>query len=104
MNMNDRLVSVGGQATYPIWQLAQQCSPTWYQENYYVDGNVSATGDGNMDYPFSTMAEALAASSAAIALSANRYWARRNAKKRMLSDAVRLILMPWRVSGAITFQ
>ena len=79
MNMNDRLVSVGGQATYPIWQLAQQCSPTWYQENYYVDGNVSATGDGNMDYPFSTMAEALAASSAAIALSANRYWARRNA-------------------------
>ena len=79
MNVNDRLLSVGGQASYPIWQLIQQASPTWYAQNYYVDGNVSATGDGSMDYPFSTLAEAAVASSASIALSANRWWARRNA-------------------------
>ena len=81
INVNDRLLSVGGQASYPIWQLQQLCGmgPTWYQNNYYVDGNVSATGDGSMDNPYSTFAEAAVASSASIALSANRFWARRNA-------------------------
>lgn len=81
INVNDQLVSIGGQASYPIWQLQQLCGmgPTWYQNNYYVDGNVSATGDGSMDNPYSTLAEAAVASSASIALTANRFWARRNA-------------------------
>ena len=79
MDTNDRLLSVGGQASYPIRDIINQASPTWYTENYYVDGNVSATGDGSEEYPFSTFAEASAASHAAIALSASRHWARRNA-------------------------
>lgn len=45
---------------------------------YYVDGNVSATGGGSPDHPYATLAEAVTASDAAIALSANRWWARRN--------------------------
>ena len=45
---------------------------------YFVDGNVSATGAGTIDHPFSTIAEAITASNASIALSANRWWARRN--------------------------
>jgi len=79
MDTQDRLLSVGGQASYPIRDIINQASPTWYTENYYVDGNVSATGDGSEEYPFSTLAEASAASHAAIALSASRHWARRNA-------------------------
>ena len=43
-----------------------------------MDGNVSATGDGSIDHPFSTLAEAIAASDTSIALTANRWWARRN--------------------------
>ena len=46
--------------------------------DYYVDGNVGATGSGDKDYPFSTLAEAIAASNASIALGTNRWWARRN--------------------------
>ncbi len=46
--------------------------------DYYVDGNVSATGDGTLKRPFSTLAEAIAASDISIALTANRWWARRN--------------------------
>ncbi len=46
--------------------------------DYFVDGNVSATGSGTIDSPFSTLAEAIAASDANIALAANRWWARRN--------------------------
>jgi hypothetical protein len=53
--------------------------PTWYENNYFVDGNVSSTGDGSINYPFSTLAEAAVVSSANIALTANRFWARRNA-------------------------
>jgi hypothetical protein len=45
---------------------------------YYVDGNVAATGGGSPDHPYATLAEAITASNAAIALSANRWWARRN--------------------------
>jgi hypothetical protein len=47
-------------------------------EDYYVDGNVSATGSGARDYPFSTLAEAIAASNTSIKLTFNRWWARRN--------------------------
>ncbi len=46
--------------------------------DYYVDLNVSATGAGTLKEPFSTIAEAIAASNTSIGLSANRWWARRN--------------------------
>lgn len=45
---------------------------------YYVDGNVSATGTGTANSPFKTLAEAITASNTSIALTANRWWARRN--------------------------
>lgn len=45
---------------------------------YFVDGNVSATGNGTIDHPYLTLAEAITASNTSIALSANRWWARRN--------------------------
>lgn len=45
---------------------------------YYVDGNVSATGGGSPDHPYATLAEAITASNTSIALTANRWWARRN--------------------------
>jgi len=46
--------------------------------DYYVDGNVSATGTGTIDSPYLTLAEAVTASDTSIALTANRWWARRN--------------------------
>jgi hypothetical protein len=46
--------------------------------DYYMDLNVSATGDGSINYPFSTLAEAIAASNTSIGLRDNRWWARRN--------------------------
>jgi len=80
MNPSDRLLSVGGQASYTIQQikmmmgLGNHCGV-----DYYVDGNVSATGQGNSwESPFSTLSEALAASHAEIAVTASRHWARRN--------------------------
>jgi len=46
---------------------------------YFVDANVSATGDGSSwDSPYQTIAEGLAASQAQVTNSANRAWARRN--------------------------
>jgi hypothetical protein len=52
-------------------------------EDYFVDGNVTASGKGkswgrNDKRPFKTFAEATTASNTSIALSANRWWARRN--------------------------
>lgn len=48
-------------------------------QDYFVDGNVSATGDGlSWATAFLTLAEAIAASNISIALTANRWWARRN--------------------------
>ena len=48
-------------------------------QDYYVDLNVSATGDGlGWGTAMSTIAEAIAASNTSIGLSANRWWARRN--------------------------
>ena len=82
MDTNDRLLSVGSQASYPISTLRSMMHGVGKADpmgqEYYVDGNVSATGDGSLDYPYSTFAEAAVASSANIALSANRFWARRN--------------------------
>jgi len=46
--------------------------------DYFVDLNVSATGDGSMQSPFATIAEAITASNTSIGLTANRWWARRN--------------------------
>jgi hypothetical protein len=46
--------------------------------DYYVDGNVAFTGDGSLNYPFSTLSEAIAASNTSIGLRDNRWWARRN--------------------------
>ena len=77
----DRIVLVGGgDATMSIPQLQSMISPAQYNVNYYVDGNASASGQGTgWDTPYKTLAEALAASHAEIALDANRHWARRNA-------------------------
>lgn len=47
-------------------------------DDFYVDGNVSATGDGSINYPFKTLAEAITASNTSIAKVDNRWWARRN--------------------------
>lgn len=47
--------------------------------DYYVDGNRVTSGSGlSWDTAFKTLAEAITASNASIALSANRWWARRN--------------------------
>lgn len=51
--------------------------------DYFVDGNASASGEGTSwgkggFSPYKTLAEAIAASNTSIALSANRWWARRN--------------------------
>lgn len=51
--------------------------------DYYVDGNVTASGNGtswglNEKRPFQTLAEAITASNTSIGLAANRWWARRN--------------------------
>jgi len=59
-------------------QVAPTPNPTG-AEDYFVDGNVSATGKGDSwESPYSTLAEAIAASNVSIALTANRWWARRN--------------------------
>lgn len=48
-------------------------------QDYFVDGNVSATGDGlSWKSPFKTLVEAITASNISIASTANRWWARRN--------------------------
>jgi hypothetical protein len=54
---------------------------------FYVDGNVTATGSGSPDHPFATLAEAIAASDAAITSSTKRWWARRN-KIFVVGDAL----------------
>jgi hypothetical protein len=78
--MSERILSVGGnRASRPISDFLLQESMTGPKAGtYFVDGNVSATGDGSIDHPYSTLAEAIAASDTSIALSANRWWARRN--------------------------
>ena len=76
----ERILSVGGnQATRPITDFfmgPQAFGPP--AAEYYVDGNVTTTGSGKANSPFSTLAEAIAASNTSIALTAHRWWARRN--------------------------
>ena len=80
MNLQDRLVSIGGQASYSIASILGMVSPLNYGVNYYVDGNASASGQGNSwESPYNSLIEALAASHAEIAVSASRHWAKRNA-------------------------
>lgn len=55
----------------------RQPNPSLAQD-YFVDGNVAVSGDGSMEEPFSTLAEAIAASNISIGLHNNRWWARRN--------------------------
>jgi hypothetical protein len=78
--MGERILSVGGNmATRPIsdFMLGPQVFGPPAAE-YYVDGNVSTTGSGSATHPFSTLEEAIDASNTSIALSAHRWWARRN--------------------------
>lgn len=78
--MSERILSVGGnQASRPISDFLMS-NEYWGPKGgtYYVDGNVAATGTGSPDHPYATLAEAIAASDAAMVLSANRWWARRN--------------------------
>ena len=80
MDFNDRLISVGGQASYPISSILSMVSPQQYGVNYYVDGNASASGQGNSwESPYNSLIEALAASHAELAVLASRHWAKRNA-------------------------
>jgi hypothetical protein len=80
MNLQDRLVSLGGQASYSIASILGMVNPLNYGVNYYVDGNASASGQGNSwESPYNSLIEALAASSAEIAVAASRHWAKRNA-------------------------
>lgn len=73
------LVMGGGRATRPISDFLTTNDYFGPKGGvYYVDGNVAATGSGSPDHPYATLAEAITASDAAIALSANRWWARRN--------------------------
>jgi len=78
--MSERILTVGGRAaSRPISDFLT--SNEYFGPKggvYYVDGNVAATGGGSPDHPYATLAEAIAASDAAIASSTNRWWARRN--------------------------
>lgn len=78
--MGERVRTVGGsRATKPITDFLTTNEYFGPRGGvYYVDGNVAATGSGSPDHPFATLAEAITASDASIALAANRWWARRN--------------------------
>jgi len=68
----DGSLIINGQQVFPF------PNPTGAQD-YWVDGNVSATGSGDViTSPYKTLAEAIAASDISIALTANRWGARRN--------------------------
>lgn len=78
--MSERLLTVGGKsASRPMTDFLM--SNEYFGPKggvYYVDGNVAATGNGSPDHPYATLAEAIVASDAAMALATNRWWARRN--------------------------
>lgn len=78
--MSERILSVGGnRASRPISDFLLAESMTGPKAGtYFVDGNVSATGGGTASHPFKTLAEAIAASDAAMTKATNRWWARRN--------------------------
>lgn len=72
-----QVIAAGGILRMEPGSLIQYANPTGAAD-YYVDGNVSATGDGSIDSPYLTLAEAITASNTSIGLTANRWWARRN--------------------------
>lgn len=72
-----QVIAAGGSMIMEPGSFIQWANPTGAAD-YFVDGNVSTTGEGTIDSPFSTLAEAIAASNISIALTANRWWARRN--------------------------
>lgn len=74
---NRQVIAAGGILRMEPGSMIQYANPTGAAD-YYVDGNVSATGEGTIDSPYSTLAEAIASSDISIALTANRWWARRN--------------------------
>ena len=78
--MSERVLTVGGsRASKPVSDFLTTNEYFGPKGGvYYVDGNVAATGGGSPDHPYATLAEAIAASDAAMALSTNRWWARRN--------------------------
>jgi hypothetical protein len=78
--MSERVLTVGGnKASKPISDFLTTNEYFGPKGGvYYVDGNVAATGGGSPDHPYATFAEAVVASDAAMALSSNRWWARRN--------------------------
>lgn len=71
------VVASGGQILVEPGGSVMGGNPTGAAD-YFVDLNVSATGDGSMQSPFATIAEAITASNTSIGLTANRWWARRN--------------------------
>jgi hypothetical protein len=71
------VVAYGGQILVEPGGSIMGGNPTGAAD-YFVDLNVSATGDGSMQSPFATIAEAITASNTSIGLTANRWWARRN--------------------------
>lgn len=74
---NVMVIAEGGQLIAEPGSNIQWGNPTGAAD-YYVDLNVSATGDGSLGSPFATIAEAITASNTSIGLTANRWWARRN--------------------------
>lgn len=74
---NTLVVASGGQILVEPGGSVMGGNPTGAAD-YFVDLNVSATGDGSMGSPFATIAEAITASNTSIGLTANRWWARRN--------------------------
>jgi len=72
-----QVIAAGGIMRMEPGSMIQYANPTGAAD-YYVDGNVSATGSGTIDSPFLTLAEAITASNTSIVLTANRWWARRN--------------------------
>jgi len=71
------VVASGGQILVEPGGSVMGGNPTGAAD-YWVDGNVSATGDGSLNDPYLTLKEAITASNISIALTANRWWARRN--------------------------
>lgn len=71
------VVASGGQILVEPGGSVMGGNPTGAAD-YFVDLNVSATGDGSIASPFATIAEAITASNTSIGLTANRWWARRN--------------------------
>jgi len=74
---NRQVIGPGGTLLMEPGSFIQWANPTGAAD-YFVDLNVSATGEGTLQDPFATIAEAITASNTSIGLTANRWWARRN--------------------------